>query len=144
MTTLLLVHAAVTLGMVGLIWFVQVVHYPLFDQVGADRFMEYHRRHVRRTTWVVAGPMLTELASGVLLVWFVPPGVPGWQPAVGLGLLAAVWLSTVFLQVPQHERLATGPNASACRRLVVGNWVRTAAWSLRGGLVLVMLAETVK
>lgn len=31
---LLLVHAAVTLYMTGVIWFVQVVHYPLFSCVG--------------------------------------------------------------------------------------------------------------
>ncbi|MFY0528690.1 hypothetical protein ACN28I_37835 [Archangium gephyra] len=29
----LLAHAAATLFMVGLIWFVQVVHYPLFSRV---------------------------------------------------------------------------------------------------------------
>ena len=33
---LLLLHAAATLFMTGLIWFVQVVHYPLFARVGED------------------------------------------------------------------------------------------------------------
>ena len=37
----LLAHAAATLFMVGLIWFVQVVHYPLFARVGPDAFVPY-------------------------------------------------------------------------------------------------------
>ena len=35
---MLLLQAAATLAMVGLIWFIQVVHYPLFGQVGRDKF----------------------------------------------------------------------------------------------------------
>jgi hypothetical protein len=33
----LLANLAATFFMVGLIWFVQIVHYPLFGQVGRDR-----------------------------------------------------------------------------------------------------------
>ena len=32
---LLLLHAGATFFMCGLIWFVQIVHYPLFAQVGS-------------------------------------------------------------------------------------------------------------
>jgi hypothetical protein len=41
----LLVHVFSTLSMVGLIWFVQIVHYPLFKMVGDDGFSEYERCH---------------------------------------------------------------------------------------------------
>ena len=56
-----------TLFMVGLTWFVQVVHYPLFSRVDPDSFPAYHEEHSARTTWVVAAPMLIELASSVAL-----------------------------------------------------------------------------
>lgn len=49
-----------TLFMVGLIWFVQIVHYPLFKSVGESEFVEYQLQHQKLTTWVVAGPMLLE------------------------------------------------------------------------------------
>ncbi|MCK6525129.1 hypothetical protein L6R49_27300, partial [Myxococcota bacterium] len=39
-TLLLLIHAAATWFMVGLIWFVQIVHYPLFSAVGPPRVSE--------------------------------------------------------------------------------------------------------
>ena len=41
-TALLLAgHLTATASMAGIIWFVQVVHYPLFPLVGGDRFVAY-------------------------------------------------------------------------------------------------------
>ncbi len=42
---LLAVHLAATAAMTGLIWFVQVVHYPLFDLVGRAQFVGYEAAH---------------------------------------------------------------------------------------------------
>ncbi|MBM4195260.1 MAG: hypothetical protein FJ202_12930 [Gemmatimonadetes bacterium] len=82
---LLLLHAAMTLFMVGVIWFVQVVHYPLFSRVGEAAFPEYGRHHVRRTGWVVGLPMLVELGAAIAIVWCLG-GVLAWW---GMGLPAA-------------------------------------------------------
>ena len=72
---LFLSHLGSTLYMVGVIWFVQVVHYPLFASVGNLEFPSYEQRHTVLTTWVVAPPMLIEMVTGVLLIWFRPTGV---------------------------------------------------------------------
>lgn len=130
-------HAFATLFMTGLIWFVQVVHYPLFDRVGKAEFASYERQNTRRTGWVVGGPMLLELALALLLVWS-PGGLMAWS---GLGLLGIVWLSTAVGQMPAHFRLEQGFDAQAHRRLVRGNWIRTIGWSLRGVLAIGMLAK---
>jgi hypothetical protein len=127
-----------TLYMTGLIWFVQVVHYPLLGATGFAEFPAYEKRHMALTTWVVGPPMLVEGATAVLLFWFRPPGVTTGQLWAGLLLGAVVWLSTAFLQVPCHEALAGGFDPAVHQRLVWTNWVRTAAWSLRGLLVLWM------
>jgi len=74
---LLLVNAAATLFMVGVIWFVQIVHYPLFALVGEAAFSEYERHHARRTGWVVAIPMLLELGASMGTVWVVGGPWPG-------------------------------------------------------------------
>ena len=52
MDAVLLANAASTLFMVRLAWFVDVVHYPLFAEVGEERFARYHEQHKRRTLWV--------------------------------------------------------------------------------------------
>ena len=122
--------------MAGVIWFVQIVHYPLFALVGSDGFTNYERAHQRMTTWVVAPLMLVELASAV---WIALRTVPPVRPAeawAGLALVAAAWASTFLLQVPLHESLTRGFDIVATQRLVATNWVRTAAWSLRSALVL--------
>ncbi|SFJ55715.1 hypothetical protein [Planctomicrobium piriforme] len=135
---LFLAQLASTWWMVGLIWFVQIVHYPLFARVGQDQFCDYEQRHTHLTGWVVGPPMLVEAASAVLMLWFTPPGIPVWAIWTGLALLLANWLSTAFLQVPCHNALSKEFNQAIQRRLVSSNWLRTFAWSLRGLLLLWM------
>lgn len=133
---LLLVHAAATWYMAGLIWFVQLVHYPLFGAVGAGGFAAYAREHQRRTTWVVGPPMLLEVASGGWLALRPPAGVGRAPLLVGLALLGVIWVSTALVQVPRHALLGAGYEARAHQTLVASNWVRTIAWTLRAALVL--------
>ena len=135
---ILLAQVFSTLSMVGLIWFVQIVHYPLFESVGCERFADYERYHQQRTTMVVAPLMLLEVLTAILLIFWRPEGVADWLTWAGVGLLAAIWLSTFFWQVPLHERLAVAFAPTAHRRLVQSNWLRTAAWTFRGMLVSAM------
>jgi len=139
---ILLAHAAATLVMVGVIWFVQVIHYPLLAEVAPADLPRYEREHTRRAAWVIGPPMLLELATGILLLWLSPAGVAPWQAVAGLVLLAVVWASTQLVQVPCHTRLSREFDAACVRRLVATNWVRTTAWSLRGLLVLWMCRDT--
>jgi hypothetical protein len=135
LTPVFVVHLAATLGMTGLIWFVQVVHYPLFAGVGDRGFRAYAAEHGRRTTWVVAAPMLAELGTGLLLAWRRPPWMSAGTAWAGLALLLMVWASTGLLQVPRHTELAGGWSARAHRRLVRSNWLRTVAWTARAALL---------
>lgn len=143
-TTLLIVmvHAAATLMMTGLIWFVQVVHYPLFGQIGAAEFTSYEQLHCRRTSLVVMPLMLGELASAAWLSVSDLPSESIWIANTGLGLLAVIWLSTAALQVPCHRRLETGFDNATIHRLVTSNWVRTIAWTGRSVLALLLVAPT--
>ena len=53
----LLLQLGTTLPLVGLIWFVQVVAYPLFARVAVADFLAYHESHSRLITYVV-GPLM--------------------------------------------------------------------------------------
>ena len=105
---LLLVHVAATLYMTGLIWFVQLVHYPLMASVGADGYREYQRIHEKRTTLAVAPAMFIELGTAIWLVIETPAGVTPWLVWIGFVLVVLLWLSTVLLQVPWHKKLENG------------------------------------
>lgn len=134
----LLLQLTSALALVGLIWFVQVVHYPLFDQVGRANFAHYEKDHQRRTTWIVAPLMLTEALTALLLLWHVPVGVADWSAWLGLSLVIMVLASTFFWQVPAHRVLAVAYDSEAHRRLVRSNWFRTAVWTSRGLLICVI------
>lgn len=140
-TPWLLLQVGSTWGMVGLIWFVQLVHYPLMGRVGSEHFVTYEAAHVQRTAWVVIPLMLVELLSSFALVLEGGDLVSRPEALLGLALLVGVWASTFFLQVPLHERLGEGFVVPDHQRLVRTNAIRTALWSARGVLVLAWLAR---
>jgi hypothetical protein len=132
-------HAAVTAFLAGLIWVVQLVHYPLFDRVERGGFPAFHAAHSGRISLLVVPAMTLEAFLALFLVLRPPPGIAPWLPVAGLLLVAVNALSTAFLQVPLHHRLASGFDLEAHRALVRNNAVRTAAWSLRTGIALAIL-----
>lgn len=137
---LLVTHSVLTFFMVGLIWFVQVVHYPLFAEVGRHEFSRYEQSHVQRVGWVVGPVMLAEAATALALLVQVPESMPRLLAWVNFVHLAVIWTSTVLLQVPRHTILRTGFQPETVRSLVATNWVRTFCWTARGALLGFLLA----
>ena len=137
MKLIFLTQIFATLFMVGLIWFVQIVHYPLYANVGREQFPEYEALHNRMTTWVVGPAMLVELVTAVLILKYSPlaSSTLAWM---GLGLLIVIWVSTAALSVPAHDVLTAGFSEGAYRKLVNTNWIRTFAWTARGVILMVI------
>jgi hypothetical protein len=134
--TLLLITAAAACFMAGLIWLVQLVHYPLFANVGPEHWPTYHAKHTFWITPIVAPVMLAELATAAALLWWRPAGVPGWALWLGLALAGLMWLSTAALQVPAHNKLGAAWDAATHQLLVQTNWLRTIGWTARAVLML--------
>jgi len=137
-STLLLVHAASAWFMTGLIWLVQIVHYPLLSRVGAAGYADYQLAHQRLISIVVGPAMLIEAGAAVLLL--LDRRNP-WT-LTGVALLAVVWCSTAFLQVPLHNALSIGFDSETHSRLVQTNWIRTIAWTARALISLYLLRVT--
>ena len=136
MKLVFLLHVLATLVMVGVIWIVQLVHYPLFANVGAAGWTDYSAGHQWRITLIVGPTMVLELATALWLVVDRPAAFPTWAVLLGAGLVGLIWLATAAFSVPAHNALSVGFDADAHGRLVATNWIRTIAWTLRGGLVL--------
>lgn len=136
----LLLHTFATLMMVGIIWMVQIVHYPLFAEIGEANFSAYETAHMSRMSLLVGPVMLIELLTGLILITLpAPGGIAQWIPLAGMGLIAALWLFTLFINLPQHGSLAAGFSVELHSALVQSNWIRTVLWTGRGILVLWML-----
>ena len=138
----LLLNLVASWTMVGVIWFVQVVHYPLLAVVPVESATSVAVEHQRRTGWVVMIPMTVEGVTTLLLLGMVPDGVAWFVPWLAGLPLAVALLATVLLSVPRHARMAANPDATVGRELVTTNWVRTIAWTLRGAVTAGMLIAT--
>ena len=137
----LLVQLAVTWMLVGLIWFVQLVHYPLMGEVGVPFFTNYEVLHRESIGPLVAPLMLAEglTAVGMLIMMRAEPS--RWLAWFGFALLVVIWGSTFFWQVPLHERLTAGFDEGIHAELVHSNWLRTLAWTARGILLIAVVNQ---
>ncbi len=133
------VHLASTWAMFGVIWFVQLIHYPLLAKVGSDNFIEYENSLLNRTSLVVIPLMVAELSSAVIIAGMNVETPLQTLSFINLSLVALIWASTFFIQVPLHNKLTKGFDASAHRSLVLSNWIRTILWTLRGATAMLLI-----
>ncbi|MFT4688680.1 MAG: hypothetical protein ACKVHO_09490 [Verrucomicrobiia bacterium] len=138
-TVIFLLHCLAGVFMTGVIWFVQVVHYPLFHQVGVGNFVRFEEQHALLTTFVVMPPMLVELVTAGFLVRRRPQFMARHQAITILLLTVFIWLLTFIVHLPQHELLGRGFSSELHADLVVTNWGRTILWTLKSGLAMWLL-----
>ncbi len=122
----------------GLIWIVQIVHYPGFLRISPETYASYQQFHMRAISFIVAPSMVVELllTVGGLAISDLNSSYLYWIAAL---CLALVWAVTFFISVPLHGSLVNGYNAEGIQRLIDTNWLRTAGWSLRTGLLALIL-----
>lgn len=138
-TELYFVQTFVTTVMVGVIWTVQIVIYPLFypyaERGECEELEKLHEYYTPKITLIVLPLMFTELG---LSLWAAFSQRTSWDFFL-LFLVAIAWAVTFFISVPCHNILANGTDStaklSAAKRLIVTNWLRTFAWSLRAALL---------
>ncbi|WP_428235309.1 hypothetical protein [Gracilimonas sp.] len=117
--------------MVGLIWTVQLVHYPSFHFVGTDNFSAFQHHHVHSIDKIVIPVMVAEITSSFGLAW-----IDGWFSlnAVGFYIVVLIWAATGIFSVPAHSELEKSKDDSAIKKLVTTNWVRTVLWTVKSGI----------
>lgn len=130
------IHTWSTFALTGLIWFVQIVHYPSMEAYERRWFTVHARRHAKLTGYVAAPIMLVELATGFYLLF---TQFQSSLISLGMLLVVLIWISTFFVQVPLHARLQRQYDPAIIKRLVFSNWIRTGFWSLRSLLLILFL-----
>lgn len=143
MALVLLSNIAATMAMVGIIWFVQIVHYPLYTRINPDAFPNYEVAHVNLITLVVGPIMFIEAITALLILLSPPENVPLWLLVVALLLVVTIWAITLFVNVPQHNALSFSFDEQTHRMLILSNWTRTIAWSFRGAIMLWVLSQMI-
>ena len=134
MTLAFLLHLFATLFMCGLVWFVQIVHYPLFKLVPLSDFPTYQKKNF--VTGFVTVPVMTlELFSGL---WILIADYSNLF-ITNMLLLGLIWGSTFLFQVPTHMQLVKNPTHKLMNKLIGTNWIRTIGRSIRTGILGYML-----
>lgn len=121
--------------MVGMIWTIHTVHYPLFATVGPDSYVAFQADHVDRIGPLLVVPWLIEGLTLLVLLWlaFIAGRTELRLPvAIGAVAMAVVLAISGFWSAPAHAELADGFDAAVHDRLMAANLVRTLAWTVRG------------
>ena len=126
-SSLALITLAAAAFMAGVLWVIQVVHYPLLGEVADDSITKIATKHQGLIIWVVGPVMVIEAASSLLLLLLLPTEVVV-PSLVAFGLLVTAVSVTVFQAVPLHSKIAAG-RADLIPKLVRINWTRTVAWT---------------
>ncbi len=137
--TVLFLNLLSSIMMTGIIWFVQIVHYPLFAMVPTNRLVAYEKSHSHRTAAIVMPLMLIELLTTGLLCFPMFNQAGSLLPVIGAAILAVIWMSTFTVQVPLHRMLSKTGDYVTVYRLVSTNWIRTFGWSARSIIASMML-----
>ncbi len=128
--TLWTLNLASTFFMTGLIWLIQVVHYPLMSYVPDESFSKFHQAHSSRITWVVFPVMLVELLTGAGLFFLFHEQIGFWTATLPFLFSAVTFFGTGLVFVPIHSKLQSGPTDALIKLLVRANWARTLVWSI--------------
>ena len=121
------VHFLSTSLMVGIIWVIQLLHYPTFHFIKESDYVEFQHFHMQRISFIVVPVMIIELISGFMLVYYFRSNLL----ILCLIILLVIWLITFVFFTKLHQSLLGGYDKIIVNKLVQINWSRTVLWSLR-------------
>ena len=124
---IVLFNFIMSLLMLGVILTTQIVNYPLFLCVIKSNFKKYHSTYVNKISLIVMPIMLLELVLSILLLSIIQ----NLSSLIILLSIMLIFLSTIFLQVPVHQKLENGYNNQSINYLINTNWIRTLLWAIK-------------
>jgi hypothetical protein len=131
MDKLILIQLPISGALFLLIWFVQILHYPIFYFIDEKRFPESMVFHQKFISFLTLPLMLIELVLSVYAVYLNY----AWSYYV-LGIVGLIWLSTFLVQVPLHNKLLAQKDHILIKKLIQSNWIRTWLWTLKTVIVV--------
>ena len=125
----LLGHLIFTSIMTGVIWVIQIVHYPSFHFIEKELYTAFQKFHMNKISIIVIPIMLAELITGMML--FLDKSSKSPFLIISFVILVLIWLITGVFFSKAHNELIAGYQELVVNQLVVMNWIRTLLWTLR-------------
>ena len=127
--SMLAIHLVLASIMVGVIWVIQLVHYPSFRFTDREKYVSFQIFHMRNISFIVVPVMILEFLSGLLLVLYYSNHESLLR--ISFILLLIIWLVTALFFAQIHQKLSKGYDETLVRNLVSLNWIRTLLWTIR-------------
>ena len=125
----LLGHLIFTSIMTGVIWVIQIVHYPSFHFIEKELYTAFQKFHMNKISIIVIPIMLAELITGMML--FLDKSSKSPFLIISFIILVLIWLITGVFFSKAHNELIAGYQELVVNQLVAMNWIRTLLWTLR-------------
>ena len=127
--TFTIIHLVFTCIMVGVIWVMQLVHYPSFHFIDSSRYRSFQNFHMSRIGFIVGPLMAVELITGAMLLSFYKLSSVYFFSSILL--LVGIWFITAIVFTRIHNKLLNGYNEKLIHDLIRFNWSRTIMWTTR-------------
>lgn len=130
-SSVFILHLVSTSIMVGVIWIIQLVHYPTFLFIDKQKYMKFQEFHMSRVSYIVMPTMIAELFSGIYILFYNNVLMVNTFFLLASFSLLLNWVITALVFVKIHNGLLIKYEKNIILLLVKLNWLRTILWSLR-------------
>jgi hypothetical protein len=125
----------------GVVWFVQIVVYPLFAKVGSEEYVAYHKFYSSRIPLPVIFPGFACFLLPIVFIFLRFESVPLWLVLANAACGILSLFVTVALEIPRHFQLENGGKQDwLIQELILYNWPRTFGITGSAILTLAILA----
>jgi hypothetical protein len=123
---ILQISILVDVGLVVLIWMVQLIVYPSFPYYKTENLIEWHQKYTTGIAVVVVPLMLAQLVLAIVAVFYQP----NFTAISTLLIVLFLWIFTFLCFAALHFKIsAVIPNQKLLQLLIRRNWIRTFLWS---------------
>ena len=124
--SLTLIRLLFDIGLLVLIWLVQLIIYPSFLFYERNNLKRWHVNYTKKITYVVLPLMVGQFITA-FIVLFNDLSI---FTLGSLLIIVSLWMITILIFVPLHNKISTDlVNRSIINKLVRLNWIRTLLWS---------------
>ncbi len=131
---LIVLHIVSTSIMVGVIWVMQLLHYPALLYVKNETFRQFQNFHMTKISIIVVPIMLIELVSGFIIYL---QGERSFEFLASFVLMIILWIMTGLIFTKFHSKLRKSKDIRIINKMIFLNWYRTLFWSMR--LIIIFL-----
>ena len=133
-------HLLLCIGVTAILWFMQIVHYPLLPYVDAGKWTQFSEKRRMFTTMVIYPLMAFEALTGIALILIATQSKTYGLLATSIVLLIALLIYTLAYLNPQFKKINSPDDVANQQRFLKLHWVRTIGWTIRVMLFVLILA----